>query len=287
MTVLDTQGYPFFYGVGIYDSNTDEHRNLLKIQEAGQDIMVYDSDDSDVHFPVRSAHRTLAIVKDGKEIEGVLLPIVYYDSNHSGTLLAGYHVSGDDPPEPNAPLHLAGSGVVVHSDLYFLTGASLVSDEHYLTVQESISYEGKYLSQITVGPKVDDTNEESTQSTSDQLLTDGSESTLLTLETTASYTSGLRIIYAANLSEEGGRTAEFEVRLYNDSSGVGDSYSLVDSKSIRISDDSQYIYRVKYAGGVSSGELLQLRVYVDETHNQCVSYVRGSIIPTTIEITDT
>lgn len=279
MAVPDAQGANWFYVVSIYNTTTGDINNVFKLAYGDTSIIEYESVGRYISFPSGSQHKAVLVSNADDDFQGVLQPANSVYTIESGALISGHHDDPDDNSlKPNAPLHLDGSVINIDSSLGFLTDDSITADERYLVLAPSTATSsGKYFTQILVGPKVDYSTSESDTDTTDYALASGVETTILTHSLANGYAVGQRYFFSAFLSEEGGRDANFQLRLYN---GV----TLVDEIEVVLNNTGHSIAGMKVIStAATSGNSMTIKV-VATGLNGAAMFVRGTVVATTFKV---
>lgn len=216
---------------------------------------------------------------DNPGVEGfVSTRDVLGQAGEKGVLVGGYDVTdiGNPPTEPNAPVEIGGTPVLVMGNQLYIQTPQAITGEHYLAaLGPSVALpDGRLVVAVGLGPEIQHSHSETATDTRDLLITSGTsgnEENIVSLTLVNTYLVNLSTFLGrVYLSEEGGRATAFEARIYVDD-------ALVHTTEYDLNGNEFYATGVgAILETLNAGQKVDLRVWAQGTHNQARAWVRGS-----------
>jgi len=217
-------------------------------------------------------------------IQGVFARRSDTPSTEPGVAVVGFvdqetRIAGSVGSLANAPVEIAGAPVFIMGPVYLNAQNPRTTTNYLLVGPTSALPDGRLVAPVTLGPEYIPAQSESATDTRDLPLTTTLTDVFATPLTLANnYIAGSIFIYNLRLSEEGGRTAEFDIEIWVNGAFVyRDEYNISgQSQNISISYPTD--------SALSIGDVIQVRASAVETHPSSDPWIRGATWPSKIEL---
>jgi len=151
-------------------------------------------------------------------------------------------------------------------------------EEHYVKFGSVFDLDGRRYVSLERGPQIVYAKEEETESTAD-VDVEGSLEIVVSHTTVGTFTATSALLYSLVLEESGGRSTEFQIQAYKNSSAIGSIQSIFLTGDVRVATASFVLATPPVATDV-----YDLRVEGIGSHQQAIAFVRGSVDATLIRI---
>ena len=204
------------------------------------------------------------------------------DANGGGLMLIGIRdvdpQAPPDPPVENSQVWLLGAPVYIGSQMYLEVPQVLTADHEVLIGPSVTSPSGRYFSPLFLGPeKVYSQTQEATDTTDVNVL-DAGEVEIVSMTLTDPYVAGSSAAFSIYLENLGNKATLFDVILKVNGVEVGRYHrELVENGGV-VSDS------FPTSNAMNAADVITLDVDATGTAPQSLAWVRGTIQPTLIRI---